>query len=214
MPRFLKVAREQIADLQRERDTYPKFSPEWKKLNKQVAKTYRKAHHQSENWARHAAIEIVARYGVISLERLGLENMTRSARGTMEKPGRNVKQKQGLNRSLQDAALGRLAFWVCVKAEEAGRRVWKVNAVNSSRECAACAHTEAGNRKGTLFLCKSCAHRAHADVNAAEVLTSRGQVAEAAWRAMGMPLNHRPKPRLRRRKTDVGAGSAPYATAA
>ena len=70
----------------------------------------------------------------------------------MEKPGRNVKQKQGLNRSLQDAALGRLAFWVCVKAEEAGRRVWKVNAVSSSRECAACGHTEAGNRKGTLFL--------------------------------------------------------------
>ncbi|MHB8290798.1 MAG: RNA-guided endonuclease TnpB family protein, partial [Acidimicrobiales bacterium] len=41
-------------------------------------------------------------YGVISLERLGLENMTRSVRGTMETPGRNVKQKQGLNRSLQD----------------------------------------------------------------------------------------------------------------
>ncbi len=80
MPRFLKVAREQIADLQREREMHPKFSPdrlsqnalgaerhlgfclrrplfrailrqpaEWKKLNKQVAKTYRKANHQSEN---------------------------------------------------------------------------------------------------------------------------------------------------------------------
>lgn len=49
MPRFLKVTREQIADLQREREMHPKFSPEWKKLNKQVAKTYRKAHHQSEN---------------------------------------------------------------------------------------------------------------------------------------------------------------------
>ena len=92
--------------------------------------------------------------------------------------------------------------------------MWKLNALNSSRECAACAHTEAGNRKGALLLCKSCAHRAHADVNAAEVLTSRGQVGEATWRGVGMPLNHRPKPRLRRRKTDVGAGSAPYATAA
>ncbi len=48
--------------------------------------------------------------------RLGLENMTRSVGGTMETPGRNVKQKQGLNRSLQDAALGRLAFWVCAQS--------------------------------------------------------------------------------------------------
>ncbi len=48
--------------------------------------------------------------------RLGLENMTRSVRGTMETPGRNVKQKQGLNRSLQDAALRRLAFWVCAQS--------------------------------------------------------------------------------------------------
>ena len=60
------------------------------------------------------------------------------------------------------------------KCKRLGAQVWKLNALNSSRECAACAHTEAGNRKGTLFLCKSCAHRAHADVNAAEVLTSRG----------------------------------------
>jgi hypothetical protein len=66
-PPFLKEARAQIAELQRQREQYEKFSPEWKRINKAVAKTYAKAHRRSENWARHCAIEIVARYGVIEL---------------------------------------------------------------------------------------------------------------------------------------------------
>jgi len=57
----------------------------------------------------------VAENGVIALEQLELKNMTRSARGTMEHPGKNVAAKQALNRSLQDAALGRLAYRICVK---------------------------------------------------------------------------------------------------
>ena len=97
-PPFLKEARSQIAELQRQREQHVKFSPEWKKINKAVAKTYAKAHRRSENWARHCAIEIVARYGVISLEDLKLVNMTRSTRGTIESPGKGVAQKKGLNR--------------------------------------------------------------------------------------------------------------------
>jgi len=49
---------------------------------------------------------------------------------------------------------------------------------NSSRECVACGHTEQGNRHRARFSCLACGHEAHADVNAAQVLTTRGQVAE------------------------------------
>jgi putative transposase len=221
-PGFLRQARKEIADLQRERETFPKFSPEWRKRNKAVAKAYRRAHHRSENWARHAAIDVVARYGVISLEDLKLVNMTKSAKGTVQSPGKGVAAKKGLNRSLQDAALGRLSFWTCVKAEEAGRRVWKVNPQNSSRECAACGHTEAANRHRTKFRCIQCSHAEHADVNAAQVIAARGQSADARWRASGSPLLERPVPRNRRRKADIGdaeatqygAGSAPHASVA
>jgi transposase len=92
-PPFLKEARTQIAELQRQREAHPRFSLQWKKTNKAVAKTYAKAHRRSENWARHTAIEIVARYGVICLEDLKLVNMTRSAKGTKESPGKGVAQK-------------------------------------------------------------------------------------------------------------------------
>jgi putative transposase len=172
-PPFLKEAREQIAELDRGRALQPLRCAEWKKLNKAIAKAYAKAHRRCENWARHCAIEIVARYGVISLEDLKLVNMTKSARGTMESPGKGVAQKKGLNRSLQDAALARLAYWICVKAEEAGRRVWKVNPANSSRECIACGHTEAANRRRNRFNCLECGHTEHADVNAAQVARTR-----------------------------------------
>jgi putative transposase len=199
-PPFLREARAQIAALQRQREQYEKFSPEWKKINKAVAKSYAKAHRRSENWARHTAIEIVARYGVIALEDLKLVNMTKSAKRTTESPGKGVAQKRGINRSLQDAALSRLAYWICVKAEEAGRRVWKVEPANSSRECIACGHTEAANRCRTRFICRKCGHTEHADVNAAQVITARGLVAETTWRAAGCPVARRPAPTNQRRE--------------
>jgi putative transposase len=198
-PPFLKEARAQIGELQCQREQYEKFSPQCKRINKAVAKTYARAHRRSENWARHCAIEIFARYGVIALEDLKLVNMTKSAKGTKESPGKGVAQKKGLNRGLQDAALARLAYWICVKAEEAGRRVWKVNPKDSSRECIACGHTEAANRCRTRFTCTKCGHSEHADVNAAQVITARGQVAETSWRAAGCPVVKRPVPRNRRR---------------
>jgi putative transposase len=227
-PSFLREARRQIAALSQERDQHPKFSSEWRRANKAIAKAYRKAHHQSENWARHTALSIVAAYGVISLEDLNLSTMTKSAKGTLESPGKGVAQKKGLNRSLQDAALGRLAYWICVKAEEAGRRVWKVDPKNSSRECAACGHTEAANRHRATFACLKCNHAEHADVNAAQVLSARGQAADARWKASGSPLLTRRVAKNQRRKTattsmsqpgvagDVqsGAGLAPHAAVA
>ncbi len=227
-PPFLRQARREIAALSREREGHPKFSPGWKRANTAMATAYRKAHNRSENWARHCAISIVSSYGVIGLEDLNLLAMGRSAKGTVASPGKGVAQKKGLNRSLHDAALGRLAYWICVKAEDAGRRVWKVDPKNSSRQCAACGHIEAANRHRSRFTCLGCGHAEHADVNAAQVLAARGQAADTRWKEAGSPLLARPVPKSRRRKpapsvpdqlgeageVEFGAGSAPHAAVA
>lgn len=139
---------------------------------------------------------------MVVVEWLKLANMARSAKGTVERPGKGVKAKSGLNRSLQDAALGRLVLWICVKAEEAERRVWKINPVDTSRQCAPCGYTDSANRHKARFCCKRCGHVEHADVNAAQNIAARGATAEALWAEAGRPLNRRPKPRLRRRKAD------------
>ena len=134
---------------------------------------------------------------MIAVENLDLVAMTRSAKGTVEEPGRNVSAKQGLNRSLQDAALGRLATWIGVKAESAGRRVWTVPAANTSRRCFKCGHTAKENRPSQArFCCVECSHVANAAVT--------GPTGPAA--AAAQTLRHRPGPSG---LTGVGAGAGP-----
>jgi putative transposase len=222
MPRFLADAREEISELLRQRGGKKLGSRAWRALNREILAAHRRAVCRSDNWARKTARELVSCYGVAVLEDLNLNNMTRSARGTKENPGTNVAAKQALNRSLADAALGRFRHWVCVKAEEAGRRTWVVNPANTSRTCAACGYCASGNRRSVdRFRCAACGHEAHADINAAENIAARGRACETAWREAGSFPLPRPRPRLRRSKTATeparsaqtdkkpGAGPAP-----
>src|SRR5438132_699443 len=188
-----------IAELSRRPDACQPGSRRRSRLNGQIARAYAKATRRSDNWARRTAKTIVEAHRVVVLEQLELKNMTRSARGSVANPGNNVAAKQALNRRRQDAAPGRLAHRICVKAEQAGRRIWLVDPKNSSRCWAACAHTEAANRRTRdRSCCRLCGRQDHADTNAAVIIAARGTTAEAAWQAHGTPLLVRPSPRLRR----------------
>ncbi len=39
-------------------------------------------------------------HGMIAIEDLGTQRMSKSAKGTIDSPGKNVAQKSGLNRSI------------------------------------------------------------------------------------------------------------------
>jgi putative transposase len=52
--------------------------------------------------------ELADRYQFIAVEDLTVAAMTRSATGTIEQPGRWVRQKAGLNRAILDASWGEL----------------------------------------------------------------------------------------------------------
>jgi putative transposase len=132
--------------------------------------------------AHEVALQLVRSAGVIALEALRLRSMTRSAKGTLEKPGRNVRAKAGLNRSLLDAGFGLLRRLIGEKAAWAGRRVIEVEARFSSQECSRCGHVAAGNRRRRCFSCTRCGFATHADVNAALVIRRRAQ-----WALMSEP---------------------------
>jgi putative transposase len=125
--------------------------------------------------AHEVALELVRSAGIIGLEALRVRSMTRSAKGTVEKPGRNVRAKAGLNRSLLDAGFGLLRRLIGENAAWAGRRVIEVEARFSSQECSHCGHTAAGNRRRRRFACLRCEFTTHADVNAALVIRRRAQ---------------------------------------
>ena len=127
--------------------------------------------------AHKVALDLVRRYDTMALERLELRSMTRSAKGTLEEPGTNVRAKAGLNRSLLDAGFGMLARLIREKAEYAAREVIEVDARYSSQTCAACGHVARESREGPRFACVRCGHQADADVNAAQVIFLRAQSA-------------------------------------
>src|ERR1039458_6171674 len=76
-----------------------------KQLEKAKAKVQR-IHVRIANARRdylHKASTIISKnHAMVFVEDLKVSNMSRSAAGTVEQPGRNVKQKAGLNRSILD----------------------------------------------------------------------------------------------------------------
>ena len=58
------------------------------------------------NWAHHVSKNIAGPYDLAYIEALNIKGMTKSAKGTKEKPGKNVKQKSGLNRQILASGWG------------------------------------------------------------------------------------------------------------
>ena len=127
------------------------------------------------DWLHKVSRHIVDQYDLIALEDLSLGVMTRSVRGTVNQPGRNVAAKSGLNRALLDAGIGMLGTLIREKAEYAARIVIRVDPQYSSQTCAACGHVAKESRKAARFRCVNCGHEADADVNAARVILLRAE---------------------------------------
>jgi transposase len=143
-------------------------------LKTQVAKLNARQVNRRKDWVEKTSTDLARRFDVIRIEDLKVVSMTRSARGTRAKPGRNVRQKAGLNRGILAAGWGMLAARL---EQKATGRVEKVNPAYTSQTCYACRHCAAENRKSqAVFICASCGHQANADVNAARNI-ARGSTA-------------------------------------
>jgi putative transposase len=62
---------------------------------------------RSEDWLHHKTADIARSHGIVVVEDLRVRNLSRSARGTVERPGSNVKGKAALNRSILGMAWGK-----------------------------------------------------------------------------------------------------------
>jgi putative transposase len=184
-PRHLAVTAGRLAAGQRDLARKKRGSKRRRKAVARVAALHAKVRRQRLDGAHKAALALVRAYDVIVHEDLRIANMTRSASGTAEAPGRNVAQKSGLNRSILDAGWGVFLTILADKAESAGRELIAVNPAGTSRTCARCGHCAKENRVSQAeFACTACGHAAHADVNAAINILRAGlarrQAAQAA----------------------------------
>ncbi len=126
--------------------------------------------HMLHQWS----LDLAREFGHVGIEKLKIKNMTRSAKGTVEEPGRNVRQKAGLNRYILHQGWGIFATQLKYKLNERGGELIPVDPAYTSQTCAQCGAVDRQSRKSQArFVCTTCGHADHADVNAAKEILRR-----------------------------------------
>ena len=143
-----------------------------------------------KDWAEKVSTDIARRFDVIRVEDLKIGNMTRSARGTRENPGRNVRQKAGLNREILRSGWGLLVRRL---EEKAPRRVEKIKPHYTSQRCSACGQVDRDSRESqAVFRCTACGFAGNADVNAAKNIAAGHAVTARGGDGVTRPVNREP----------------------
>ena len=143
-----------------------------------------------KDWAEKTSTDIARRFDVIRVEDLQIRNMTRTVRGTPGDPGRNVRQKAGLNRAILAQGWGLLVRRL---QDKAPGRVEKVRPAFTSQRCSACGHVDSQSRESQArFVCTACGFVGHADVNAARNIAAGHAVTARGGDGVTRPVNREP----------------------
>ena len=143
-----------------------------------------------KDWAEKTSTGIARRFDLIRVEDLKIGNMTRSATGTRDNPGRNVSQKAGLNRGILRSGWGLLVRRL---ADKALGRVEKVRPAFTSQRCSACGQVDRDSRESqAVFRCTACGFACHADVNAAINIAAGHAVTARGGDGVTQPVNREP----------------------
>ena len=139
------------------------------RTRQRLARTQRRLAQRRRDWQHQVSRSLAG--GTVVVEELRTRAMTASARGTVAAPGRNVRQKAGLNRQILATGWSGLRTMLAYKAP----RLIAVDPAHTSRTCAACGHADAASRRSRAsFECVACGHADHADLNAARNIRRRG----------------------------------------
>ena len=166
LPKQCIELRERIKVLQKRLRTKKKFSQNWKRLQQRIRKLHSKITRIRHDFLHKASSYLAKNHGHVTLEDLKIKNMSKSAKGDLENPGRNVRAKSGLNREILFQGWGIFATQLKYKTEWSGGYLELVNPKHTSTRCSNCLYNDKENRKGKTFECLNCGFREDADKNA------------------------------------------------
>lgn len=170
-----KTHEHRLAKAQRQMSRKVKFSNNWKRAKLRVQKIQNQIANVRNDFLHKTSHSISKNHALLCVEDLRISNMSRSASGTLEDPGRNVKSKSGLNKAILDQGWGEFGRQLDYKSAWKGGWMVAVPPANTSRECPVCGHICAENRKSqSLFLCVACGHTENADTVASKNIRGRG----------------------------------------
>ena len=161
------------------------------RVRRAIARLKARETDRRKDWAEKASTGIARRFDLIMFEDLQIKNMTRSAKGTQQNPGRNVGQKAGLNRGILRSGWGLLMRRL---EQKASGRVEKIKPAFTSQRCSACGHVDPKSRESqAVFRCTACHFRLNADVNAARNIAAGHAVTARQGLPLGRPVNREPQ---------------------
>jgi putative transposase len=130
-----------------------------------------------KNFPHRHSTTVANSHGTVVVEALKVRNMTASAKGKLEAPGRKVRQKAGLNRSILDQGWGTFRIMLRYKLADRGGQLIEVPPAYTTLSCAECGVIDTASRLSQAhFACVGCGNEANADTNAA---------INILWRARG-----------------------------
>lgn len=203
-PRWMREELPRLAALQRQRARKKKGSLRYKRLGQRVARLHNRIANLRLDFVHKETTRMVQQCAVLATEQLAPKNMSRSARGTAQAPGRRVRQKAGLNREILSAAFGMAHQMLAYKAEEAGTRLHLSNTrqLKPSQRCAACWELAPKTLSDRIHACPHCGHVMPRDQNsAAVVLIDAFKTQDTP--GTGVAARHKPLPRQRGKSKSV-----------
>ena len=184
-----------LARLQRQLSRKVKFSNNWQKQKRKIQRLHSRIANIRRDYLHKVTTTVSKNHAMIVIEDLKVSNMSKSAAGTVSQPGRNVRAKSGLNRSILDQGWYEMRRQLEYKQLWRGGQVLAVPPAYTSQRCACCGHTAKENRLSqSKFRCQVCGYTANADVNGARNILAAGHAVLACGGTMqsDRPLKQEP----------------------
>lgn len=142
-----------------------KFSRNWKKAKARVQRIHARIGNARRDYLHKATTTISNNHAIVCIEDLRVSNMSKSAAGTSEEPGKRVRAKSGLNKAILDQGWYEFRRQLDYKLSWNGGYLVAVPPQNTSRTCPCCGHVSASNRRTQVrFACVECGFEEHADL--------------------------------------------------
>ena len=159
-PKFLKQKLKQLTKAISKRDKIEKGTKSHKNKTRVVQTIFRKITNQRLNFNHTLSNKLVIENGTIIIENLDIQKLSSS-------PINNI------NRTYNDVSWSQFAQMLAYKAENAGRKVVRVNPSYTSQICNHCGKTNELTLKNRILSCE-CGYDQDRDINAAKNILALG----------------------------------------
>ena len=184
-----------LVKLQRKLSKMQKFSNNWQKQKRKLQRHHRKIANVRNDFLHKLSTTISKNHAMAVMEDLQVRNMSRSASGSIEQPGRNVRAKSMLNKSILDQGWHEFRRQLAYKLAWRGGMLLVIPPQYTSQTCSNCGCIDRNSRiSQSVFRCTSCGFEINADLNAALNILAAGHAVSAcgAERAQAAAMNQEP----------------------